>query len=312
MEILQLEHFIAVVEEGSFTRAAERVSRTQPAVSQSIRRLEDEVDAPLFVRGSHTIALTPAGQTLLQFARRMLDLRSEAKHALGDLKGLNTGSVSVSAHESAALYLLPSPIRSFLDRFPAVKVGIYRHRVEDIPARVADREIDIGFVTKEPAIRDLRVSQVHVDSIILVASPEHPLAQSRQPVTVRALGAERFITHHLCVSVAAQIRKVFEDHETPYRVSVELCSFEAVKDFVRQNVGLAMLPRLSVLPQLQDGSLVHVPVQGFDIQRRTLAVFRDRRYMSDASRELLTTIRRFDWTQHLVPTYIGPRLARLA
>jgi DNA-binding transcriptional LysR family regulator len=105
---------------------------------------------------------------------------------------------------------------------------------------------------------------------------------------------------------------VFEDHETPYRVSVELCSFEAVKDFVRQNVGLAMLPRLSVLPQLQEGSLVHVPVQGFDIQRRTLAVFRDRRYMSDASRELLTTIRRFDWTQHLVPTYVGPRLARLA
>jgi DNA-binding transcriptional LysR family regulator len=303
MEILQLEHFIAVVEEGTFTRAAERVCRTQPAVSQSIKRLEDELGTTLFARDAPVVLLTHAGELLLAYARRMINLRKEARGALDDLKCLNSGRVAIAAHESAAMYLLPGPIKTFLDRFPDVKVGVYRNRVDDIPAQVADREIDIGFVTEAPRFRDLRVLQVYVDAMILVASPRHHLVQQQQDVTVKALGQERFVTNSLCVRTAEKIARAFKESDTPYRVAVELGSFEAVKDFVQQDVGLAILPRLSVLPQLHSGKLVQIPIHGLDIPRRTTAVFRDRRYMPEASRELLSTIRGFDWTRLLLPPF---------
>ena len=111
MDLLPLEHFIAVVEERSFSRAAERVFRTQPAVSQSIKKLEQEVGTPLLARDVREVRLTDAGKVLLNYARRMLQLRDEAVCELSQLRSLNAGVVSIAAHESAALYLLPRAVR---------------------------------------------------------------------------------------------------------------------------------------------------------------------------------------------------------
>src|SRR5579862_7794286 len=141
MDLLQLEHFLAVCEEGSFTRAAERVCRTQSAVSQSIKKIEDEIGTPLFARGLHDVTLTEAGKLVLDYARRMVHLRDEANRHLGALKNLNAGTLTIAAHESAAVYLLPAPLRSYLRKYPDIKVGIYRSRLDDIPRQVLDREV---------------------------------------------------------------------------------------------------------------------------------------------------------------------------
>ena len=112
MDLLHLEHFLAVVDEGTFTRAAERVNRTQPAISQSVRRLEEEVGAPLFARDVHDVTLTEVGRVLAESARRLLAMRDDALRQVAELRTLKAGRLTVAAHESAAVYLLPAPLKT--------------------------------------------------------------------------------------------------------------------------------------------------------------------------------------------------------
>ena len=112
MDLLQLEHFLAVVEERTFTRAAERVGRTQPAISQSVKKLEGEMGAPLFARDLHDVSLTDAGKVLVEYARKMVRARDDAMRDVGALKTLKAGTLNILAHESAAVYLLPAPLRT--------------------------------------------------------------------------------------------------------------------------------------------------------------------------------------------------------
>ncbi len=294
MDLLQLEHFLAVVEEGTFTRAAERVCRTQPAVSQSIKKLEEEVGAPLFARDVHEVSLTEAGRVLADYARRMVELRNDAFRHVSELKTLKAGTLAIAAHESAAVYLLPAPLRSYLERFPDIRVGIYRSRLNEIPRQVLDREVDVGFVKEEPAFHDLQWAEVHTDEMILVAAPTHPLA-SRADVRVRDLGSEHFVLHHLCSATADTIQRLFEQHATRCRIVAELWSFENIKSFVQEGVGMAIVPGITVRQEVRDGTLAQIPIQELSIPRRTLMVYREQGYLSEPARELIKLVRNFNW-----------------
>ena len=314
MDLLQLEHFLAVVEERTFTRAAERVCRTQPAVSQSIKKLEDEIGAPLFARDVHDVSLTQAGKLLAEYARRMIHLRDEAIRQVGELQTLKAGTLAVAAHESAAVYLLPAPLRTYLQRFPDIKVGIYRSRLNEIPRQVMDREVDVGFVKDAPAFHELHSTEVHLDQMMLVASPRHPLA-GRTQVRVEDLAAEQFVLHHLCNPTAEMIHRVFRDHRTRFRVVAELWSFENIKSFVREDVGLAILPGVTVRDELRNRLLVRVPVPPLEIPRRTLMIYREQGYLSDAASELIKLVRNFNWDSAYAPAgdaVVGPRLIQYA
>src|SRR5262249_52433332 len=237
VDLLQLEHFLAVVDERTFTRAAERVGRTQPAISQSIKKLEEEVGTPLFARDVHEVSLTEAGRVLVEYARKMVRARDDAMRDVGALKALKTGTLNIAAHESAAVYLLPEPLRCYLARFPDVKIGIFRSRLTDIPRQVLDREVDIGFVKDEPGFHDLKWVDVHADEMILIASPNHLLAR-RAKVRIRDLGSEQFVVHHLCSTTEQKILRLFEEHATRCHIVAELWSFENIKSFVQAEVGL--------------------------------------------------------------------------
>lgn len=296
MDLLQLEHFLAVCDEGSFTRAAERVCRTQSAVSQSIKKIEDEIGTPLFARGTHDITLTETGKVMLEYARRMVRLRDEANRQIGALKNLNAGTLSIAAHESAAVYLLPAPLRSYLRKFPDIKVGIYRSRLEDIPRQVLDREVDVGFVKEEPNIRGLEFVDVHSDEMVMIGSPRHPLA-NRGNVRIRDLGQEAFVVHHLCLTTEQTIIRLFEQHGTPCRIVAELWSFENIKSFVQEDVGLAIVPRITVQQELREGLLIEIPVRELNVPRRTLMIYRDQGYLSDAAREMIRVVRDFNFVR---------------
>ncbi|HEY7288252.1 MAG TPA: LysR family transcriptional regulator [Vicinamibacterales bacterium] len=300
MDLLQLEHFLAVVEERTFTRAAERVGRTQPAISQSIKKLEDEIGAPLFARDLPDVSLTEAGKVVLEYARKMVRARDDAMRDVSALKTMKTGTLNIAAHESAAVYLLPGPLRSYLSRYPDVKVGIFRSRLTEIPRQVLDREVDLGFVKDEPGFRELKWVDVHMDEMILVAPPAHPLV-GRGRVHVRDLGAEHFVLHHLCSSTEQMIRRLFEEHSTPCRVVAELWSFENIKTFVQAEVGLAIVPRVTVADELRDGKLAQIPLAELRIPRRTLMVYRDQGYLSEPARELIKIVRSFNWDGRVMP-----------
>lgn len=294
MDLLQLEHFLAVVDERTFTRAAERVGRTQPAVSQSVKKLEDEVGAPLFARDVHDVSLTEAGRVLADYARRMVNLRDEAMRQVAGVKALKSGTLSIAAHESAAVYLLPAALRAYLRKFPDIKVGIYQSRLAEIPRQVMDRQVDVGFVKDEPAFHELQSVEVHADEMICIASPNHRLA-AKQPVSVRDLEAERFVLHHLCGATADAILRLFEQHAMRCRVVAEVWSFENIKSFVQEEVGLAIVPGVTVRQELAEGTLVRLPLRELAIPRRTLMIYRDQGYVSDSARELIKVVRAFNW-----------------
>lgn len=294
MDLLQLEHFLAVVEERTFTRAAERVCRTQPAISQSIKRLEDEIGAPLFARDVHEVSLTEAGRVLADYARRIVGLRDEALRQVADVKGLKAGTLSIAAHESAAVYLLPGPLRTFLRAFPDIRIGIYRSRLNEIPRQVMDRQVDVGFVKDEPLFHELQSIEVHSDEMVCIASPMYGLG-SKPQVSVRDLAGEPFILHHLCGSTADLIRQLFERNGVRCKVAAELWSFENIKHFVQERVGLAIVPGVTVRQELRDGTLVRVPLTDLAAPRRTLMICREQGFMSDSARELIKIVRAFNW-----------------
>ncbi len=294
MDLLQLEHFLAVVDEGSFTRAAERVYRTQSAISQSIKKLEDTIGAPLFARDLPDLCLTPSGRVLADYARRMVRVRDEAMRSLDDLKRLVVGSVSVAAHESAAVYLLPGPLKAYLRTHPEIKVGIYRSRLDEIPRQVMDREVDVGFVKDEPIFRELTCVQIHEDDMVLIGSPSHPFA-SHARVRLPDLAREHFVLHHQCRATTQYILDLFERHGCACKIAAELWSFENVKQFVREDVGFAIVPRVCVRQELADGTLVALPLPELCLPRPTRMIFRDMRYLSDAARAFVEIVGAFNW-----------------
>jgi DNA-binding transcriptional LysR family regulator len=294
MDLLQLEHFLAVVEERTFTRAAERVSRTQPAVSQNVKKLEDELGTPLFARDTHGVSLTEAGKVLVEHAHRIVRARDDAMRELAALKNLTTGTLTIAAHESAAVYLLSHPLRQYLHCFPQIKVGIYRSPLTDIPRQVMDREVHIGFVKDEPVYGDLQWVDVHTDEMVLVAAPGHPFSR-RADVHIRDLGQERFVLHHLCSTTEQKVLRLFEEHNTPCRIAAELWSFEHIKSFVQAGVGLAIVPQITIQQELRNGTLVRIRVPELNMPRRTLMIYREQGSLSDSARELIKVVRGFNW-----------------
>jgi DNA-binding transcriptional LysR family regulator len=289
MDLVQLEHFLAVAEERTFTRAAERVFRTQPALSQSIKKLETELGGPLFMRDSGDVSLTEAGKLLEYYAQRMLKLRDEAARSIFQLQNLEAGTLSIAAHESAALYLLPKAILNFLQLFPDVKVSVKRARLNEIPRMVLDREIQIGFLKDAPAFQELESVEVHADRMALIASPKHCLAD-RRGVTVADLDGIPFIVHHLCGSTEEFVLRLFRQNGVQCHVAAELWSFENIKNFVIANVGLAIVPRITVREELRTGTLVEIGLPELNFHRGTVMIFR-RDCISEAASRLIEIMR---------------------
>lgn len=289
MDLLQLEHFLAVAVEGTFTRAAERVLRTQPALSQSIKKLETDLEATLFVRESNVVYLTEAGRLLEKYAHRMLNLRDEAKRSVAQLQSLKAGTLTVAAHESAELYLLPAAILRFMQILPDIRISIRRARLEEIPGLVLDREVHIGFVKEAPAFQELESVDVHSDRMALIAAPKHPLA-ARKTVSVKDLDGAPFVVHRSCSSTEQLVLRLFRQNGIQCHVVTELCSFENMKRFVVGNVGLAIVPRITVMEELAAGSLIEIGMPELNFHRGTVMTYR-RDYISDPASCLIGIMR---------------------
>jgi DNA-binding transcriptional LysR family regulator len=308
MDLLQLEHFLAVVDEGSFTRGAERVHRTQSAVSQSVRKIEDLVGSPVFCRDTPDLCLTASGQVLADYARRMVRLRDQAMRSLDDLKQCVAGTVSVVVHQSAASELLAPSIGAFLRSHPQIRVTLRRAATNEIPRLVIDRQVDVGFVREDPGFRELRVTEVHADELVLVAAPGHRLA-GRGAVGPDDLADEAFLRHDRCPSCAAVLDRVLSAHRVPFRIVADVSDFKDLQRLVEAGVGLALVPRLAVARELADGALAQVAVPEFRVPLTTLMVHRDPRFLSDAARVFIDTVRNRPREATIPPSLFPPRLA---
>jgi DNA-binding transcriptional LysR family regulator len=290
MDLAQLEIFLCIVEEKSFSRAAEKMLRTQPALSIAIKRLEEELGETLFDRSSKSGTLTEAGRILLSYAQQMLNLRDEAREAIGELRGMYRGRLTIGANESTSLYVLPDLLLEYRRLHSRIKIEVFRNVSEKIPAEVLDRSLDFGFLSYEPVHPQLQSLEVHRDELTLVVPPDHRLA-GRGHTTVRELGDEQFVAHNVKTPARTRIFELFARHNTPLNICIELATLETIKEFVRLGAGIAILPRLAVQEELAAGKLVEVPVKGMKIEKTLRLVHRRETSLSHAARSFLDLVK---------------------
>jgi DNA-binding transcriptional LysR family regulator len=290
MEMAQLEYFSSVVQEKSFSKAADKVFRTQPAVSIAIRRLEEEIGLPLLDRTQKTPVLTEAGQVVYDYAQRILGLRDQVGQAIAELQSMKRGRVRVGANESTTLYLLPELILTFRERHPDVKVEIFRHVSNYLPREVLERNVDFALMASEPEDRDIEAFPVLKDELALIMSPKHPFA-TRSSVRIKDLGSEPFIAHNVKSASRVKVIEAFARHHTPLNITLELATIETIKRFVQKRVGLAFVPRMCVREELERGVLVSVPVRGLSHTRILWAAHRRGTSFSPAAAAFLRVLK---------------------
>ena len=289
MDINQLEVFLAVAREKSFSRAAESLHRTQPAVSQAIRRLELELGEPLFDRSSKDGTLTAAGRVLLDFSQQMLNLRHHAHSAIRELRDLTRGKLSLGANEYTVMSLLPL-IPIFRARHPHIKIEVRRALASRIPSEIIGRGVEIGIVTFKPSDPAIKSLSLVADEIALIVAPNHPLAANKI-VSVRELGAEAFIAHNVPSPYREKVIRTFEKHRTPLNISMEMPTIESIKRLVEQGIGVALVPRLAAQIEIERKQLVGLVVREMKLERRLYLIYRRGATLSHAARAFLRVAR---------------------
>jgi DNA-binding transcriptional LysR family regulator len=289
MDLYQLETFLAVAEEKGFSRAAARMRRTQPAISHAIRKLEEEVGEPLFERSSRDGTLTASGKLLRSYAERLLRLRGETISALEELRSLERGRLIIAANEYTCLWLLPV-LDAFRAECPQIGVTVQRSLASQISDQILERAAEFGILSFRPDDARLHAIAVYTDSVVFVVDPKHPLARRKQ-VSIRELGTENFIAHTVASPLRQRVIETFAHHQTPLNMGVELPSLEAIKRFVARGNGVALVPGLTVQPELARGELVQVAVTELKIARRLWLVHRQRATPSHAGAAFLEIVR---------------------
>jgi DNA-binding transcriptional LysR family regulator len=289
MDLASLQVFQTVAREHSFSRAAEKLYRTQPAVSISIRKLEDWVGQPLFVRGSGARTLTDAGSLLLEYAERMLNLREEIHKGIRELRGLERGHVSVGVNESSIHALLPA-----LERFrrlrPGILIRVHRVYSRDVPREVLNHHLDVGVISYLPESSELASTEFHRDALTLVVWPGHRLAKKKE-VDISDLGKESFVAHIVESPHRQSVVQLFARHRVPLHIDIEMPTIESIKLFVEMKRGIAIVPKMCVEREIGDGSLCEIRIKQLRIERRLYLVYRRAPALKAAAQELINVIR---------------------
>src|SRR5437763_6621469 len=178
MDLHSLQVFHAVATEKSFSRAAEKLLRTQPAVSLALQRLEQELGQKLIDRSGKDLLLTDAGRITLEYARRFQSLQQELDNSLAELRDNSAGRLAIGANESTALYLLRH-IEKYREMYPKVKVQVRRSLSSKIPNELLDGNLELGVISYDPADERLKSKVIFTDALAFVVSPKHRLANRK-------------------------------------------------------------------------------------------------------------------------------------
>jgi len=290
MDLAALQVFQTVAREHSFSRAAEKLYRTQPAVSIAIRKLEDWVGQPLFVRGSGARTLTDAGVLLSEYADRMLNLREEIRKGMQELRGLERGQISLGVNESS-IHALFQALDRYRKLHPGVQMRVHRVFSRDVPREVMNHHLDIGVISYLPEERELEAVEFYRDSLVMVVWPGHRLAKRRE-VDVRELGEETFVAHSVESPYRRRVVQMFARHRVPLKMDIELPTIESIKLFVEMKKGVAIVPRMCVEREVAQGDLHAVRIRQMRMTRTLYLVYRRDRPLTAAAQELVEMIRK--------------------
>ncbi len=288
MELYPLQVFYTVATEKSFSRAAEKLLRTQPAVSLALQRLEQEVGEKLIDRSGKELILTDAGRTVLEYARRFQSLQQELDNSLAELRDNSAGRLVIGANESATLYLLRH-IERYRELFPKIKVTVRRSLSSKIPNELLDGNLELGVISYDPADERLKTKIIYADSLVFVVSPNHRLA-SRKAVSIEDLGEETFIAHNVVSPYRETVVRTFRERKVPLLIDVEMPTIDTIRKMVQANLGVAFLPRMCVEQEIEQKTLREVRVKEMHMERKIRLVYPTRRALSHAARAFLELV----------------------
>ncbi|RPJ79912.1 MAG: LysR family transcriptional regulator [Acidobacteria bacterium] len=281
MELHELRVFLEVASEKSFSRAAEKLFRPQPAVSLAVQRLESELEEKLIERGGRELLPTEAGRLVLDFARRFDNLERELVTSLAELRDRAAGRLVIGANESTTLYLLPH-LCAYRRCYPRIKIQVQRCLSSNVPRQIVDGDLELGVISYEPDDGRLLASVLYKDHLAFVVSPRHRLAR-RRSVSITELGLETFIGHNVVSPYRIAVLREFQRHKVPLNREVEMPTLESVRRLVQQNEGVSFLPRMCVEQEIAQRSLAEVRVRELVVAREIRLVYPAHRTLSHAA-----------------------------
>lgn len=289
MDFDQLITFLQVAELGNFSRAAEKVLRSQPAVSAQIRQLEDEYGTRLFDRTKKSVALTPAGELLLEYVKKLIALRQDSLRAIADSGTETRGILSIGANETTFLYVLPDTLARYHRLYPQVRITVYRNFSHKVLQKVEDDEVELGIVTIPVRSTSLSAIPIFRDPLVWIAGKTSEIAR-RDSVTLEELAQEELILHKM-----GSLRRLMDKQLRPFRpqlrITMELTSAEMVKKFVAAGLGVSMISESFVQEELRDGKLKILKTDGEQCFRELGLVYHQARSLSRAAEAFLETVK---------------------
>jgi LysR family transcriptional regulator, low CO2-responsive transcriptional regulator len=300
MDFDQLESFYEVARHASFSRAAEKRFRTQPAISSQIRGLEEEVGAKLLDRSGGKVSLTAAGKAFLKYVEETLDARKAMLVAIAETERVPRGEIIVGANEGTCLHILPEVFAHFKKQYPDVSVSIKRADYAKVLESVIDNSVDFGVVSLPVTDNRLTVALIHRDELILITPPQHPLGKmkaaaladvARFPLVVPKAGHTR-----------DAIEQLFHERRLKANFTMELDSSELLKRFVAADVGIGFIARSHAEEDVRAKVLAAVDLADVQIRRDLALVFRKDKAMSRAALAFIDIAVKHKSTQELAQT----------
>jgi DNA-binding transcriptional LysR family regulator len=281
MDFDQLETFLEVARLSSFSRAAEKRFRTQPAISAQIRALEEEIGARLLDRSGGKVSLTAAGKAFQKYAEDTIQARRGIITAMAEMERIPRGEIVVGANEGTCLHILPEVFSEFKKQYAGVSVNINRLESAGILESIIDNSVDFGIVSLPVNDARLTVVPIHRDELVIITPPKHPLAKSKS-VTIADSAKYPLLVPETGHTRDA-IEQLFHERKLKLNVSMELDSSELLKRFVAADVGIGFIARSNVLEDVQAGALAALPIADATIRRDLALVFRKDKALSRAA-----------------------------
>ena len=289
MDFDQLTTFLEVAKLGSFSRAGQKLFRSQPAVSAQIRQLEQEYGEKLLDRVGKSVRLTPAGEALFEYAGRLLTMRNESLRAVADQASAPRGVLAIGANEATCLYVLPHVFAEYHRLYPSVQISIYRNFSHKVLQKVEDGTIDVGIVTLPVKSRSLKVHIIFRDRLMLMVGPQNPLARKKtartseiaeQPLILPRTGFTRQL-----------LDKYFRPYRSRLRITMELPSVSMIKRFVAAGLGVSLISASFARDEVRAGKVRLIALEDVELWRELGLVYRRDRSLPRAAQAFIALIR---------------------
>jgi DNA-binding transcriptional LysR family regulator len=277
LTLQQLEALIRLVEERSFSRAAKRMHLTQPSLTKHIRNVEEALGAKVVNRSSRSLALTPEGRVLYDYARRIIKLREEARERVMRLREEEAGDIQIAASTIPATYILPYAIGAFRKKHPGIRTTVRTYDSSDVIETILDNGAEIGFIGKKPSGGKVIAEEIWKDRLVLAVPSGHPWSK-RRSVRVAEIAKTPFVIREKGSGTRETIESCLRDAGTPGSVHpnvvAELGSSEAVKEAILAGLGISVISAHAIRREIKSGLLTALSIDECRMERSFYLIYR--------------------------------------